>query len=523
MEKLINYINSDLIQYYPNPDDINLSDFKSILHSELRDSEFELTRDEISKYVNRLLRNERISLDFIADYKLWIRFLRDAYYREYRRVKKYIQDLKQTIRPRKKDRLFNLKAIQETFLINSDKNELYQMYLQQHGENVPDEVVEPKPAESKLTAKPEPIIKHARELIKRRFIDTWLPDNNQLETQRTIAAYLQQHLPDSIQFLPALYKFYRDSIFAKRESIVGFAPAEKEDDSVPVLPYPFRSKVTKFLKMTPNIHIPIPDFTPDGKPLVRKKQFSRPSFAKYPHSWEIDLLLYTRTRPTYLVAININTRYAYLIPIKDKSGPELLRAVNVIQVREQQNFGNHLRYLRGDGEKGFSLIKDNFKIHIDSSPFTFHNKIVDALIRTLRNALGINSNHFWDGKHDSTIQQLVKYYNNTYHRIIGMTPREMHEDIEKEWQYIRRMTQQVNKVRLAQTEQGMRSYQPGDRIIAHLDLSKTSGAFEKRRRNFGHAGTFIEYVNGNVKMKLDKKIKTGDIVIVPIFFTKRLL
>ena len=51
--------------------------------------------------------------------------------------------------------------------------------------------------------------------------------------------------------------------------------------------------------------------------------------------------------------------------------------------------------------------------HASSSKFTYHNKVVDSVMRTLRNALGPERQNYWDGKHDNLIQQLCYYYNNT--------------------------------------------------------------------------------------------------------------
>jgi hypothetical protein len=197
----------------------------------------------------------------------------------------------------------------------------------------------------------------------------------------------------------------------------------------------------------------------DAKPKPRKDRFSRPSFSLSPNSWEIDLLIGRGITPTYFVAININTRYLYLIPIKNKSGEEMARALEIIKSRESADFGKTIDNIRGDGEKGFSILIPLVKsTNFDSSPYTFHNKIVDAVIRTLRNALGVDSNHLWDGRHDDIIQQLVDYYNNTYHRSIKMTPLQMHTNIDLEWRYIRKMMEVSDNIKKEQSRFGLRSY-----------------------------------------------------------------
>ena len=160
--------------------------------------------------------------------------------------------------------------------------------------------------------------------------------------------------------------------------------------------------------------------------------------------------------------------------------------------------------------------------YFQSSQFTFHNKIVDAAIRTLRNALGVHSEDYWDGNHDHIIQQLTDYYNNTYHNAIKMTPFEMHRDIDLEWKYIREKTEELNDVKKKQVEKGLHKYQQGDRLMVHLNYSKTCDRFAKGRKQFDRLATFIRYQNGNCLVKLDNLIGSKQIVEIPIYFTKKI-
>ncbi|KAI5487109.1 hypothetical protein TVAGG3_0949410 [Trichomonas vaginalis G3] len=70
--------------------------------------------------------------------------------------------------------------------------------------------------------------------------------------------------------------------------------------------YPFQTlkKQKDFKKGFKILNKPI---DPKIQPL--KEKFSRPSFAPYPYSYEIDHLEYSKGKVTYLFAININTRY----------------------------------------------------------------------------------------------------------------------------------------------------------------------------------------------------------------------
>ena len=184
--------------------------------------------------------------------------------------------------------------------------------------------------------------------------------------------------------------------------------------------------------------------------------------------------------------------------------------------KENDNFNHPVNNIRGDGDKGFEAIKTMFphiNFYFTSSKFTYHNKLIDAAMRTLRNAL--NNDSLWDGHHDDIIQQLVYYYNFTKHRVTKMSPIDMHTDIDKEWEYIRQKTEELNDAKLKQYQHGLFNYKPGDRIRIHLEYSKTNQLFDKRRRQFDREGTFIRYINGNCLIQLDN----NQTIEVPIYFT----
>ena len=185
-------------------------------------------------------------------------------------------------------------------------------------------------------------------------------------------------------------------------------------------------------------------------------------------------------------------------------------------------------------DTGFKSIVEafpNINFYFQSSKFTYHNKIVDSVIRTLRNALFNfdvdNPNKYWNGKHDEIIQQLVEYYNHTWHRMIKMTPHEMHVDIDKEWKYIRAQIERLGDAKKKQKDAGLFNYKPGDRLLIHLDYGKlnplTTREF-RRRRNFDRFAKFVRYQNGNCLVQLEKPIKVDktvfEVVEIPIYFTK---
>ncbi|KAI5537063.1 hypothetical protein TVAGG3_0435450 [Trichomonas vaginalis G3] len=134
-------------------------------------------------------------------------------------------------------------------------------------------------------------------------------------------------------------------------------------------------------------------------------------------------------------------------------------------------------------------------------------------MRTLRDALGVNGQIYWDGNHDSIIQQLVYYYNNTWHRTINMKPVEMKNDISKEWEYIRKQMERLNDVKREQINSGLMNFKQGNKVLIHLDYGKTNKSMTKRRRRFDTIAEFVRYINGNALVEVDNKL-----IEIPIYF-----
>ncbi|KAI5485454.1 hypothetical protein TVAGG3_0925670 [Trichomonas vaginalis G3] len=134
-------------------------------------------------------------------------------------------------------------------------------------------------------------------------------------------------------------------------------------------------------------------------------------------------------------------------------------------------------------------------------------------MRTLRDALGVNGQIYWDGNHDSIIQQLVYYYNNTWHRTINMKPVKMKNDISKEWEYIRKQMERLNDVKREQINSGLMNFKQGDKVLIHLDYGKTDKSMTKRRRRFDTIAEFVRYINGNALVEVDNKL-----IEIPIYF-----
>ena len=154
---------------------------------------------------------------------------------------------------------------------------------------------------------------------------------------------------------------------------------------------------------------------------------------------------------------------------------------------------------------------------VDTSPHTYHNKTVDSVIRTLRNALGEN-NQTLIVIHE-VLEQLVEIYNkNRIHRFIRITPAEFHGNIDAEHIYISIMQNELRKEN--QIESRTHSYSPGNIVMVYLTTrtkeDKQSTKFTKRRRQYETLAEFIRY-DGNTAIVKSFTDPTQQEIRVSIF------
>lgn len=319
---------------------------------------------------------------------------------------------------------------------------------------------------------------------------------------------------------------------------------EEQHTTQALLKYPFKTKtkVEKYYKGIITNANHVEHYAHDYKVKPLKDKFMRPEFAPNPYSWEIDHI-HKQSQigaVSYLACININTKFVYLYPAKDRTMTTTSLLLFKLKKDEEEMFGHPVHHIRSDGDRGFeSLSKDCSRLfgfkswYINSSPYVYHNKVVDAVIRTLRNALGKvrqDEQYIFNGgkENDKIIQQLVKYYNNTWHSAIRMTPLEMHTDISKEWAFIRRKTEELNDAKRIQQIYQLNEFRPGEVVRVYLDHSKDGMRYVKRRMNFDTWGIFKGYDHGNgiveiqmrVRDEYNKIVIDSFEVVLPIYFIK---
>jgi hypothetical protein len=194
---------------------------------------------------------------------------------------------------------------------------------------------------------------------------------------------------------------------------------------------------------------------------------------------------------------------------------------------EKMNLEQTIKHIRGDADSAFGKIvrfedTQNKKFNIDlglevyrpnvfttylkqngielylaPSKCTNKNRVVDRVIRTIRDKIGKNPGFFYK---PSIIAKAVEEYNNSPHSAFNheFTPKEVqiHKDLEE--YYIRENLRRIDEVKHLQKIEGHFFYKPGDILLVHIDNAKNADKLNKKRRIFNRLATFLAYDHGNV-------------------------
>jgi hypothetical protein len=185
------------------------------------------------------------------------------------------------------------------------------------------------------------------------------------------------------------------------------------------------------------------------------KHYYYPIYTPFRGGYQMDLLQQSnrtddarRKYPAYFfIAINVNTRYGYAYPCKNKDTATVLGIIAqwVDEVRNEAPLLN----ISADQEGAWRSKEadDWFKNHSIVLNLIDHDRhsalgVIDRFIRTLRD-MNVRTE---DSKHETKerrfrdftrakMAKLIEIYNNSLHSGIGMTPSEMAHDAEAEKQY----------------------------------------------------------------------------------------
>jgi hypothetical protein len=224
----------------------------------------------------------------------------------------------------------------------------------------------------------------------------------------------------------------------------------------------------------------------DKKP----KKVQRPCFSQEMACWIFDFIFNLgRSHDIYLFMVNMNTRYLVAEYTSHKSGAIVKAGIKklkeevlpVVFANVRMPGGERpidIQCIMGDGERAFKDISvrnldPNIRFIINSSAYTFHGKILDRCVRTIRDGIG-----YTKAKSKREIYQIIDYYNNTYHIGIDCTPLEMMQNPDWEFQYIRYCQKKVAYVNRYRRATGLFNYVKGNILFLHLEHSKTRQKFE---------------------------------------------
>ena len=284
----------------------------------------------------------------------------------------------------------------------------------------------------------------------------------------------------------------------------------------PVIYYPFSSKYYKIHKY------PYQETVHDIK-LSSIKKLNRPYFSPHSGSWEIDYF-HSGDNPDeednmhkiyrfYLFCININTKYLVVYPCEVNQHPTSYFTLHCIDDLRKKY---EVKSVRGDGDRAFVHLPNEIKTYFSSSKYTNKNRVIDRVMRTIRDGVGLDKELLLIPE---IIQQIVLYYNNTPHTAYEnlFTPTEVQSSKFLEGWFVRRQQRRLIDALRLQHDKFLNTYTPGCILLIYLPRGKTSDMFQKRRRNFDTLAEFIRYEYGNVVCRV---LKEANEITVPIQYTK---
>ena len=148
-------------------------------------------------------------------------------------------------------------------------------------------------------------------------------------------------------------------------------------------------------------------------------------------TWQGDLVEmqpYARENKGYrymLTVIDVFSKYAWAVPVKSKSGVDVSAAMK--SVLHQKRVPKNLHVDKGKEfyNKDFEALMKKYKINMYSTYSNLKASICERFNRTLKSRMwkefSLQGNYKWL----DILPDLMKSYNNTKHRTIGMKPKDV--------------------------------------------------------------------------------------------------
>lgn len=184
----------------------------------------------------------------------------------------------------------------------------------------------------------------------------------------------------------------------------------------------------------------------------------------------VEMIPYAKENNGYkyiLITINCFSKFVWATPLKSKTGSEVAQAMEKVFKKQCPN--NLQTDMGGEFfNVHFKRLTKKYKVNHYSTFSEKKASIVERVNRTLKNLMwkefNMQGNYCWL----KLLQQIVRKYNNTKHRTIGMKPSEVTRENEQEL-----LETAYNRIKLADVNS---KFKVGD----HVRISKLRGVFDKK-------------------------------------------
>ena len=209
------------------------------------------------------------------------------------------------------------------------------------------------------------------------------------------------------------------------------------------------------------------------KPIKRKFPRRKTVVGGIDHQWQADLadmqtLSMSNSKYRYLLCvIDVFSKFAWVVPIKDKTGKSLIQAFQSILKKGRSPLSLQTDKGREFLNKEFQAFLEKHDIHF----FTSENpetkaSVVERFQRTLKSRMWKYFTYQKTRKYVDVLPQLVKAYNHRYHRSIGRSPSTVSP---------------ANEYKVAQSLYGKKpkAYPPDLKVGDRVRINKTKRTFGK--------------------------------------------
>ena len=153
-------------------------------------------------------------------------------------------------------------------------------------------------------------------------------------------------------------------------------------------------------------------------------------------TWQADLVImdaYSRENKGYnylLTVIDIFSKYAWAVPLKQKTGEEVAKALESIFKQGRVPLKLHVDQGTEFYNKTCKQLLQKYKVHLYSTYSHLKASIVERFNRTLKSNMWKKFSLQGSYKWTDILPELISKYNNIKHRTIGMKPKDVNHENE---------------------------------------------------------------------------------------------